>query len=77
MVGWHHCLSGHEFEQTPGDSDGQQSLVCCSPWDPKESDMMQQLKVNNKALEECSETEPIGKDKEHFCFVIFFLGLEV
>ena len=32
MVGWHHQLSGHEFEQTPGVSEGQGSLVCCSPW---------------------------------------------
>ena len=32
MVGWHHRLSGHEFEQTPGDSEGQISLACCSPW---------------------------------------------
>ena len=32
MVGWHHWLSGHEFEQTPGDSEGQGSLVCCSSW---------------------------------------------
>ena len=32
MVGWHHLLTGHEFEQTPGDSGGQGSLVCCSPW---------------------------------------------
>ena len=32
MVGWHHWLNGHEFEQTPGDSEGQGSLVCCSPW---------------------------------------------
>ena len=32
MVGWHHQLHGHEFEQTPGDSKGQESLVCCSPW---------------------------------------------
>ena len=39
MVGRHHRLSGHEFEQTPGDSEGQESLVCCSPWGPKESDM--------------------------------------
>ena len=31
MVGWHHQLNGHEFEQTPGDSEGQGSLVCCSP----------------------------------------------
>ena len=32
MVGWHHRLNGHEFEQTPGDSEGQRSLVCYSPW---------------------------------------------
>ena len=32
MVGWHHRLNGHEFEQTPGDSEAQGSLVCCSPW---------------------------------------------
>ena len=32
MVGWHHQLSGYEFEQTPGDGEGQGSLVCCSPW---------------------------------------------
>ena len=29
MVGWHHRLNGHEFEQTPGDSEGQGSLACC------------------------------------------------
>ena len=39
MVGWHHRLNGHEFEQAPGFGDGQGSLVCCSPWGPMESDM--------------------------------------
>ena len=39
MVGWHHCLSGHEFGQTQGDSDGQRSLACCSSWGLKELDM--------------------------------------
>ena len=38
MVGWHHWLSGHEFEQTLGDSEGQGSLACCSPWGHRESD---------------------------------------
>ena len=38
MVGWHHQLNGHDFEQTPEDSKGQGSLVCCSPWGGKESD---------------------------------------
>ena len=46
MVGCYHRLNGHEFEQTPGDSEGQGSLVCCSPWNHKESDKMEQL--NNK-----------------------------
>ena len=32
IVGWHHWLNGHEFEQTVRDSEGQGSLVCCSPW---------------------------------------------
>ena len=38
MVGWHHRLNGHEFEQTPGDGEGQGSLMCCSSWDLKELD---------------------------------------
>ena len=38
MVGWHHQLDGHEFEQTSGNSEGQRSLVCCSPWGHKELD---------------------------------------
>ena len=32
MVGWHHRLDGHVFEQAPGVGDGQGGLVCCSPW---------------------------------------------
>ena len=46
MVGWHHQLNGHESEQTRGDSEGQGSLACCSPWGCKESDMTQQLNNN-------------------------------
>ena len=38
MVGWHHWLNGHEFEQTPGDTEGQGSLACCSSWGCKELD---------------------------------------
>ena len=43
MVGWHHWLSGHEFEQALGIGDVQGSLVCCSPWGHKELDMTEQL----------------------------------
>ena len=39
MVGWHHQLNGHESEQAPGESEGWESLACCSPWVCKESDM--------------------------------------
>ena len=46
VVGWHHQLDGHEFEQAPGVGDGQGSLMCCSPWGRKESDMTERL--NNK-----------------------------
>ena len=38
MVGWHHRLNGHEFEQASGVGDGQGILACCSPWGHKESD---------------------------------------
>ena len=43
MVGWHHQLDGHEFEQATGVGDGQGGLACCSPWGHKESDMTEQL----------------------------------
>ena len=43
MVGWHHWLGGHEFEQALGVGDGQECLACCSPWGHKESDMTERL----------------------------------
>ena len=43
MVGQHHRLNGHKFEQAPGAGEGQGSLVCCSPWGHKESDTTEQL----------------------------------
>ena len=46
MVGKHYQLNGHEFEQTPEDSEGQRSLVCCSPWDHKELDTTMRLNNN-------------------------------
>ena len=48
MVGWHHLPTGHKFEQTPGDAEGQRSLVCCRPWGHKESDTTEQLNNSNK-----------------------------
>ena len=43
MVGWHHRLDRHEFEQVPGVGDGQESLACCSPWGHKESNSTEWL----------------------------------
>ena len=50
VVGWHHGLHGHEFEQIPGDSEGQGSMACYSLWGPKESDMTEWLNNNSKTL---------------------------
>ena len=46
MVGWHHWLDGHEFEQIPGVGDGQGGLACCSPWGRKELDTTEWLNSN-------------------------------
>ena len=43
MVGWHHRLNGHEFEQALGVGDGQGSLTCCSSWSREESDTTERL----------------------------------
>ena len=51
MVEWHHQLNEHEFDQTPGDGEGQGSLVCCSPWGRKESDTTEQMNKNNKWIQ--------------------------
>ena len=48
MVGWHHQLNVHESEQTLGDSEGQGSRVCCSPWGCKELDTTEQHGVRDK-----------------------------
>ena len=46
MVEWYHRLNRHEFEQDPGDGEGQGSLACYSPWGQKESDTTEQLNSN-------------------------------
>ena len=57
VVGWHHHLNGHESEQTPGDSEGQGRLACCSSWGHKVSDMTERL---NKEYPECTSEPPGG-----------------
>ena len=50
MVGWHHRLNGHEFEQALRDGEGQGSLARCSPWDYKESDTTFSCSVMSDSL---------------------------
>ena len=57
MVGWRHRIDGHEFEQALGVSDGQGSLVCCSPWGHKESDWVTKL----------TELKPSFNSQRHNC----------
>ena len=64
MVGWHHWLSGHAFEQTLGDSEGQGSLACCSPWARKELDTTERLN-NSPALSSSPGEEKTARS----CFV--------
>ena len=61
MVGWHHWLNGQEFEHTQGDSEGQGSLVCCTPSGGKELDMTYQL--NNTNLHNIPVAVPWWKGK--------------
>ena len=55
MIGWHHRLNGHEFEQALGDGEGQVGLACCSPWGRKESDTTEQR--NNDS---CTREQALG-----------------
>ena len=65
MVGCHHLLNGHEFEQTPGDKEGQGSLVCCSPWGGKESDITKQLNNNkDEVTERLRKLSSAGSQRE-------------
>ena len=50
MIVGHHQFNEHEFEEAPGDGEDQRSLVCCSPWGHKDSDMTEQLITSSTGL---------------------------
>ena len=66
MVGWHHRLDGHEFEQTQGVGDGQGGLACCSPWGPKELDRTEQLSNKDGRLETEEQLKLQLKSQDHW-----------
>ena len=59
MIGWYYGLNEHEFEQALGDSEGQQSLGCCSSWGCRESDTSERLNNSN------ADIRPPGKFLQH------------
>ena len=63
VVGWHHWLNGHEFEQDPGVGDGQGSLACCSPWGHKESDTTEWLNWTELNQGPCEQRHHINYDR--------------
>ena len=70
MVGWHHLLDGHEFEQALGVGDGQGSLACCSPWGHKKSDMTEWLNWTDSG--DLALRAPFWKLRRLWCYI--YLG---
>ena len=77
MVGWHHRLYGHEFEQALGIGDGQGSLACCSPWGHKESDTTEWLNWTELIFVNCLPSFSIIEDKAEILFWMLFLYFRV
>ena len=79
MLGWHHWLDGHEFEQAPGDGEGQGSPVCCCPWRRKESDTTERQNNSNNSSPKFSTSAvkgvflPPSTGKAPFTEKIYFL----
>ena len=72
MVGWHHRLNRHEFEQALGDGEGQGNLVCCVVHVVAESDMTEQLNNNNKRHRLLPK---LGTTKQKTLYVTIFLSI--
>ena len=66
MVGWHHRLNGHKFEQAPGVGDRQGSLACCSPWGHKELDMTELITETSETAQSSTENKQTTNKRKHF-----------
>ena len=74
MVGWHHQLNGHEFEQTLGDGEGQGSLVCCSPWCCR---VGHNLVTEKQLVLPSLQIEGLGRVRRNFFILSFFFLLRL
>ena len=72
LVGWHHWLNGHEFEQTPGDGERQGSLACWNPWGHKELDMTGWLNYNRIVTEQISSLSWFFSNPSKLKLINFF-----
>ena len=70
MLGWHHHLNGHNFEQAPGNDKGQIRMACGSPWGGKESDMTELLKTSSRSPDSgIKPTSPVALALAHGYFI--------
>ena len=76
MVGWHHRVDAHEFGQAPGVGVGQGSLVCCSPWGCKESDMTKQLKWIYLSIYLSDDVDRLKLNSSFWMFLEWCVGLQ-
>ena len=73
MIGWHHWLNRHEFEQAPGVGDGQGTLACWSPWGHKELDTTERLNWTELVLIGlCSMCSTVLINYLYICLLLFF-----
>jgi len=72
MVGWHHWLNGHEFEQALGGGEGKGSMVCCRPWVCKELDMTE--RPENKSQKKLKSRQELDQAKHS---LLPILGIEI
>ena len=71
IVGWHHQLNGHEFEQALGDGEGQGNLVCCSPWGHKELDMTEKQHLQQTLSFFFPSWSPFERERERVSVCVF------
>ena len=76
MVGWHHQLNGHEFEQTLGDSEGQRSLLCCNPWSGRVRHPLAAEQQQNSGYNSlCCKKRPCCSSILHMCVCVSHSGM--